>query len=235
MGLWSLRLVLFAVLLAVVAVGLFRLRLLAISWPFLGLALACLLAAVALVLGLIALFVTPRAEWGLWHSGALGSVLAVLFLVWPLLHLRLALGAPAIHDVSTLPDAPPPFESVLRLRAAGDNSLAPLAETARAQKAHYDLQPLQLRLAPAEAFALAEREARARGWELVQVEAARGRIEAVATSLLFGFKDDVLILVEPHRDGAVVQMRSASRIGRSDLGQNARRLRSYLEALAAKQ
>lgn len=234
MGIWSLRLIVAAALLAAAAIFVFRSGLAGIGGPFLALALACLIAAVALVLGLIALVVMPKAELQFTHPAVLGSVLAALFLVWPLLHLRMALDAPPIHDVSTLPDAAPPFESVAGLRTARDNSLAPLAETARLQKAHYALNPLQLNLAPARAFALAEQEARARGWDLVQVEAARGRIEAVATSRLFGFKDDVLILIEPHAEGARVQMRSASRVGRSDLGQNARRISGYLDALAAK-
>jgi len=235
-GVWSLRLIAVAVLLAVAAIVLFRSGAVAFSWPLLGIALASLIAAVALVLGIIALIMGGRASFTMLSPALAGSLLAALFLVWPLLHLRYALSVPPIHDISTQPTTPPPFEAIVALRAKGTNSLAPLAETARLQQEHYtNVQPAQLRVAPQRAFALAEDEARARGWELVQVAPQRGRIEAVATSRLFGFKDDVLILIEPHRDGAVVQMRSASRVGRSDLGQNARRISSYLDALAARQ
>src|SRR3546814_2006150 len=58
-----------------------------------------------------------------------------------------------------------------------------------------------------------------------------GHIEAVATTLLYGFEDEVVIRVAPTETGAVVDLRSRSRIGRGDLGTNAARIRSFLDDL----
>ena len=61
---------------------------------------------------------------------------------------------------------------------------------------------------------------------------AEGRIEATATTLLFGFNDDVVIRVTPTPRGSRVDVRSESRIGHSDIGTNAKRVESFLDALA---
>ena len=58
-----------------------------------------------------------------------------------------------------------------------------------------------------------------------------GRIEAVATTLVFGFRQDVVIRVEPDGDGALVDMRSAARNGAHDLGADAERIRAFLADL----
>jgi uncharacterized protein (DUF1499 family) len=71
------------------------------------------------------------------------------------------------------------------------------------------------------------------GLEVVDADAAEGRIEATATSLLFGFKDDVVVRVVPAPGGTKVDVRSQSRVGRSDLGVNAKRVRAFQEKLKA--
>ena len=82
-----------------------------------------------------------------------------------------------------------------------------------------------------DAFIRAERAARAQGWEMVAVVPAEGRIEATETTRWFGFKDDVVIRVRPAAAGSRVDVRSVSRVGRGDVGTNARRVRAFLEAL----
>jgi uncharacterized protein (DUF1499 family) len=67
----------------------------------------------------------------------------------------------------------------------------------------------------------------------VAADSAAGRIEATATTRWFGFKDDVVIRIEPDPAGSRVDMRSVSRVGESDVGTNARRIRAYLARLAA--
>ena len=69
-------------------------------------------------------------------------------------------------------------------------------------------------------------------WDIVAADPAQGRIEATATTLLFGFKDDVAIRITPDGAGSRVDVRSLSRVGRSDFGTNAKRVRAYLRALA---
>jgi uncharacterized protein (DUF1499 family) len=56
--------------------------------------------------------------------------------------------------------------------------------------------------------------------------------EATDESLWFGFIDDIVVRVRPDGSGARVDMRSVSRVGRSDLGVNAARMRPYLQELS---
>ena len=70
-----------------------------------------------------------------------------------------------------------------------------------------------------------------KGWEIVADEPKEGRIEAVDRSLLYGFKDEIVIRITASDGGARVDLRSRSRVGRIDRGVNAKRIRSFLAAL----
>ena len=74
-------------------------------------------------------------------------------------------------------------------------------------------------------------EVRARGWDIVMAIEEDGRIDATQTSLWFGFKDDIMIRVRETEDGVRIDVRSTSRVGLSDLGANAKRVRSLLDSL----
>ena len=103
---------------------------------------------------------------------------------------------------------------------------------AEQQKQGYpDLKPLQLAEPPAAVFPRALAAAQAMGWEIVKQDPKAGTFEAVDTTVWFGFKDDVTVRVSAAGGGSRVDMRSRSRVGRSDLGTNARRVRAYLERL----
>jgi Protein of unknown function (DUF1499) len=54
---------------------------------------------------------------------------------------------------------------------------------------------------------------------------------AVWTSRLFHFKDDLSVNLLPEKGGTKVRVKSASRIGRYDFGQNARHVRRFFEEL----
>jgi uncharacterized protein (DUF1499 family) len=71
------------------------------------------------------------------------------------------------------------------------------------------------------------------GWDIVATAPDKLRLEATATTLLFGFKDDVVVRVTPQAQGSIVDVRSLSRVGGSDFGANAKRVRTYLKRLAA--
>ncbi|MND03152.1 hypothetical protein D3C83_228380 [compost metagenome] len=62
---------------------------------------------------------------------------------------------------------------------------------------------------------------------------AAGRVEAIATTTLLRFKDDVVVRVRDAAGGSRVDVRSKSRVGVGDLGTNARRIRRFLSALRA--
>ena len=85
---------------------------------------------------------------------------------------------------------------------------------------------------PRAAFELALDTARRSGWEIVAAVPEENRIEATATTDWFGFKDDIVIRIKPAGTGSRVDMRSVSRVGRSDLGTNARRIRDFLRQLS---
>lgn len=82
------------------------------------------------------------------------------------------------------------------------------------------------------AFTAALAQARAMGWHIESADPGSGHIEATSTTAWFGFKDDIAIEVMPVGQGSVVNVRSESRIGLSDLGKNASRVRAYLHGLS---
>jgi uncharacterized protein (DUF1499 family) len=144
--------------------------------------------------------------------------------------MRQARLLPPIHDITTDLDDPPAFEAILPLRAGAPNPAAYGGpEVAAAQRAGYpDLAPLRLNASVPEAYRRALAAARGMGWDIVAADSAAGRIEATATTRWFGFKDDVVVRVRAAGAGARVDVRSVSRVGRSDVGTNARRIREYL-------
>jgi uncharacterized protein (DUF1499 family) len=181
-------------------------------------------AALALLLLII-----PRTRRG--HAPILGVALVIgLAAAWmPWSNYQTVRSLPFIHDISTDLEQPPEFVDVAPLRADAPNPVAhPGEETAALQREAYpDIRPLELALEPAQAFDRALATARAQGWEIVAAVPAEGRIEATATTFWFGFKDDVVIRITPAGNGSRLDIRSKSRVGRSDVGANAARIRAF--------
>jgi uncharacterized protein (DUF1499 family) len=142
---------------------------------------------------------------------------------------------PPIHDITTDTADPPAFVDVLARRKDAPNppGYAGAAVADQQRKGYPDLEPLRLALPPAQAFDRALEAARGMGWEMVGSDPAQGRIEATDTTTWFGFKDDVVIRVRGAEGGSLVDVRSKSRVGRSDVGANARRIRRYFDRLRA--
>ena len=188
-------------------------------------------ASVALALAGLAL---RRLRAGQTRLLVASLVLGLAVLAVPAYWVMRANAVPAIHDISTDPDDPPPFIAVLPLRADAPNPADHAGEAvAEAQRAAYpDIRPLRLPVPPDEAFERALSAARGMDWELVAQDPESGRIEATDTTSWFGFKDDVVIRVQATPEGSVVDMRSKSRVGRSDVGTNAARIRAFLAELA---
>jgi len=108
------------------------------------------------------------------------------------------------------------------------------AEVAAQQhRAFPDLQPLAMTMLPHMAFDRVLAEVQALGWKISAAEPAEGRIEAVDTTMFFGFKDDVVIRLRAVQGGTRVDVRSKSRVGLGDTGTNAMRIRRLLSALRA--
>jgi uncharacterized protein (DUF1499 family) len=190
------------------------------------------LAAVGTVLALVAVCVPKvRANWAGTLSMALlvCAVIAGITLMWG----ARARSVPRIHDISTDTENPPAFVAVLPLRAGAENTAAyggkALAEEQR--KGYPDIRPLLLALPPEAALVRARDVAQDMGWDLVATDPVAGRMEASDTTLWFGFTDDIVVRVTAAANGSRVDVRSVSRVGRSDIGTNAKRIRAFLERL----
>ena len=192
-------------------------------------------------------------------AGAAGAILAIVFLLVPkvragqtvTLVMALLLGAlvaavpvyvrstaeslPFIHDITTDTTNPPEFVDVKPLRQDAPNPPEYAGEEVAAQQreGYPDLEPLETEMDPEALVKLAEDTAREQGWEIVSAVTADGRIEATDTTLWYGFKDDIVIRVRATEDGSILDIRSKSRVGGSDLGKNAARIRDYLDDLRA--
>lgn len=177
----------------------------------------------------------PKLRAGVAGSLGLALVCGLVALYLPWQWGRQAKSVPAIHDISTDLADPPKFVAILPLRTGALNpSDYGGPEVAAAQRQAYpDIQPLTLALPPDAAFERALAAARDMGWELVASDPAAHRIEATDTTFWFGFKDDVVVRVTAEGAGSRVDVRSLSRVGKSDVGTNAKRIRAYLAKLSA--
>ncbi len=198
------------------------------------LAAAVVSATLAFTVSVVALLV-PRLRGRDAEHFALPLVVCLVVMAGPAVLARKARSLPLIHDITTDVDHPPAFVDLVAIRKAASAENPPEypgAETAALQrKAYVGLSPLDLTIPPGEAFARAVEVAREMGWEIVAEKAAEGRIEATATTVWFGFKDDIVVRVAAFAGGSRIDVRSKSRVGRSDLGANAARIKAYLARL----
>ena len=211
-------------------------------WP-LGVAFGTLRTggylALALAIAAIAFAVLLRRRRAATRGDELrlgiAAVLSIGIAAFPLRLTWTASRVPPIHDITTDTANPPAFVAIAPLRAGARNPVAYGGEAVAAQQrnAYPDIKPLSLVVTPPVAFERALRTARAFDWTIVHADAEEGRIEASDRTPFFGFIDDVVIRITADGAGSRVDVRSKSRIGRSDMGANARRIRAYLAKLAA--
>jgi uncharacterized protein (DUF1499 family) len=150
---------------------------------------------------------------------------------------RTVQNVPAIHDISTDTDHPPEFVALLPLRKDAPNGTAYGGPEIAAQqhRAYPNIQPLTLHVPAEKAFSQALKAMDAMGWDIVDASPAEGRIEATDTTFWFGFKDDIVVRISAKGDDSLVDVRSVSRVGKSDVGTNAKRIRKYEQKLSETQ
>lgn len=166
--------------------------------------------------------------------------LTVVFSLAPLLvlgnNIIKSKAYPFIHDISTDLVDPPEFVIAAKLREPGDHSVVyEGAEVAQLQKQGYpDIQTIILSSTPDQTLSKVLAVVEQNGWVLLgeKTDSLPYYVEAMDTSLLFGFKDDVVIRIKAAANGSLVDIRSMSRQGRSDLGVNAERIRTLRDQLA---
>lgn len=178
-----------------------------------------------------------------WRESAIAVVVATLAVIVgvitvavPWSYLQLARAVPPIHDITTDTVEPPEFVAILPLRAnAPNSSIYGGAEIAKQQhQAYPDLRSSKFKPPPAELLEQATEVAQSMGWQIIAAVPLEGRLEATDTTFWFGFKDDIVVRITPSQGGSRMDVRSVSRVGRSDVGANARRIRVFLEKLSAR-
>ena len=227
--LWSFRLA--ATGLVLVVIGLAGAR--AGLMPMLAMLLLTLGALTFIaggITGAIGLYRGPGADgskYGAWAAVAAGAVTII-----SMGNMMGGGGAP-IHDISTDTADPPAFIEVATLRGPDDNPVAYAGpESARMQaEAYPDIETIVLLDPRSFVFEKALEVATDMGWEIVGSDAEEGRIEATATTPFVGFKDDVVIRVRAKSAETLVDVRSKSRMGRGDMGVNAKRIREFRDRL----
>lgn len=203
---------------------------------------------VSLILLIMALIKKPRTGWILPAIG----VLVPLGIFVMLGSVRSTAAENPIHDIATDTGNPPEFsaETVAAREEFGANPLhdyqTPLrdlemykeSDPELAIKSHAqiindtysDLSPLPLGGASREDAVAAVAAAMGNmGFTDIRTDAEAGRVEGVAETFWFGFKDDVVARVGENE----IDFRSVSRVGRSDLGANAKRIEELRELTAS--
>jgi|TARA_Y100000310_G_scaffold340204_1_gene435192 uncharacterized protein (DUF1499 family) len=212
-------------------------------WGLLGLSTSFALLGIVMAGGLISLL---AAIFALIYANIKGlmaekrvAVYAMGTLLFPLLIMGFQIGqassVPSIHDITTDADNPPAFEAAVLLRKNspndleyGQNDLSAEQLWSVQQQAYPEIRSIRSELAVAEAFARAADLLQQQGLEIIATDRANGRIEAVDTTFWFGFKDDLVVRIKPNGNGSIVDLRSVSRVGQSDLGANALRISRFI-------
>ncbi|NCF34048.1 MAG: DUF1499 domain-containing protein [Proteobacteria bacterium] len=209
-------------------------------WAFTGgfmlLAAGAVLATLAAFLGAVAYIVCLRKNLLLERPTILiGVFLGVIVLALLGMQYSKASSVPPIHNISTDTVNPPQFDKIVAIRSASkSNPLDYDAEVLAAEqnKAYPWVKSLELMDSVDDAIDRAETVMRSMGLEIVSVNKNAGLVEATATTFRFGSKADVAVRITASANGGpVVDVRSVSRVGQSDLGANAARIGEILNGL----
>jgi uncharacterized protein (DUF1499 family) len=240
LAIWARRIATFSLCVTLLAIVIARSGLLEIVPVLATFAASLMMAAIAILLALASLI-------GIWRHGieGLGAALTAILIGIVLLAYPGYLGVRASHlpeiaDITTDPIDPPRYETIGRLRSRDANPIAYAGlYAAQQQKAAYpDISPLETEAAPQAAYDAAMAAIAKRRWQVINTHppqarqsgqpARDGYIEAVARTLIMGFRDDVAVRIRADGDGTRVDVRSSSRYGRHDFGTNAARVRALL-------
>ncbi len=235
LAIWARRIAGFAFLATFLAVIIVRSGLLEI-WPALATFAGALGIAVIAFLVALAAFVVIWME-GLAGIGAALSAMAVslALLAYPAYFAMKAYRLPWIYDITTDSIDPPRYEVLTRLRPRDANPIAyaGLYAAEQQRKAYPDVGALVTNATPQAAYDAVLAAVNKRRWRIVdarppQAGRREGHIEAVARTLIMGFRDDVVIRVRAEPDNTRIDARSSSRYGTFDFGTNAARLRGLM-------
>ena len=190
---------------------------------------AALLAGIGALFSVVSLL---RRRGGL--VAAIAAAAGVAAFAVPMASVVTGRAVPPINDITTDPANPPVYVMITAaMRGADAVPLSYDPSFAAQQTAAYpEVKPLIVASPPEEVYPKMLAAAEAMGWAIVSSDPASGRIEATATVPWWGFKDDIVVVMRPDGAGTRVDVRSKSRVGKSDLGVNAARIQEYLGKIA---
>ncbi|MBH0066169.1 DUF1499 domain-containing protein [Psychrobacter sp. SZ93C1] len=222
---------LIAFLLVALPAPLYRFGVVELGTAFAGFKFGLVVGIAALVL--LAIQVLFKRKTVSIASAAIAVIFSATAIALPLGMMTTAKNVPPIHDISTDLVNPPEFVAIAPLRADAPNPVEYAgAEAAEQQRTAYpELRTLTYSQSKPELVEASKQAVENLGWELVNTDADKGIVEATETTAWFGFKDDVIIRVTDNDSERLVDIRSKSRIGKSDLGKNAARIHALIEEL----
>ena len=221
-----------ALLLLLVSGPLYQAEILGLMNAFLAMRIALIVGAVAIVLALIqVIFMRKTISWPVTGVAVLCAAVAIFM---PLSMMNKAKSVPPIHDITTDLVNPPKFMAILALRANAPNPAAYQGEEIASQqrKAYPELQTQKYPQTTEQVFDAALAAVMSMGLEVVTSDKSLGLIEAYDTTTWFGFIDDVVIRIQSAEQMTMLDARSKSRVGMSDIGKNAERLNALIAGVA---
>lgn len=133
---------------------------------------------------------------------------------------------PRINDISTDLENPPAIEGRGKLPKRFKRII---------RDKYPNVKPLELEAPAEDVFQAAlELSQRMSGWTVKRTDEEQMEIQGVAVTPLLRFKDDFVIRIQGNGDNTRIDMRSKSRMGQSDLGANAKRIREFFDLLEAR-
>jgi len=244
LAVWARRVALFSLAATFVAIVIVRSGALDIVPALSTLAGALLLAAIAILLALAAGVGIWREGFGGLRQAVIAAFIGAVLIAYPAYLGARAYQLPPIYDVTTDPIDPPQFDAIARLRPRDANSVVyqGLYAAELQHNAYPDIEPEDTSATAQEAFDVAMKVIARRRWRVVDarppraptgrtpqdIAASDGTIEAVARTVVLGFPEDVVVRVRATADGSRIDVRSASRYGRNDVGSNAERVRDLI-------
>ncbi|MBU3019076.1 DUF1499 domain-containing protein [Paraglaciecola agarilytica] len=220
-----------AILLVALPGPLYKFGILELGTAFAALRFGVYAGIAALVLILIQIiFMRKNISWA---GVAVCAVLALVAVGLPMSMISKAKSVPPIHDISTDLTNPPKFVAIVALRADAPNPVEYAGEeTAKQQREAYpELATQKYSQSTDQLFDATESAVNSLGWELVNADKSLGIIEATETTAWFGFKDDVVVRIRTTGEESFLDVRSKSRVGKSDLGKNAERIHTLIDAI----
>lgn len=221
-----------ALLLLLLSGPLYQADILGLMEAFLAMRIALILGAVAILLALVqVIFMRKTISWSATGVAVLCAAVAIFM---PLSMMNKAKSVPPIHDITTDLVNPPKFVAILALRADAPNPAAYQGEDIASQQreAYPELETQKYTQTTEQVFDAALAVVKRMGLDVVSSDKTLGLIEAYDTTTFFGFVDDVVIRIQSDGQMTMLDARSKSRVGISDIGKNAERLNALIAGVA---